>query len=360
MRRDTTTPVLQLEQVRRTFVQRDGTRVEAVRPTDLTVNEGEVVALVGESGSGKSTLANIALALEKPDSGRVLLDGKDLFGLRPRELRRTRVAMQPVFQDSTAAFNPRRPVFRILKEAMACRRVPVKDARAEAINVLEQVGLRPGASFLDRYHHELSGGQRQRLGIARAIATQPRIMIADEPLSGADVSIRGQILNLLLDLQREHRLSILFITHDISIAEVFADRVVVMYRGDVVEEGPADRVLAQPAHPYTRLLKAAVPSIDGGDTAIRDLLVSRPQGNGCPFHARCASATERCASEAPGFGAPLEGRRFKCFLDASSRDAAEAAAAVPTMSERRDPDTGSRDAAGYAGQRPHLVRGAAR
>lgn len=318
---DIRTPVLQLDQVRRTFILRDGSRVEAVRPTDLTVHAGEVVALVGESGSGKSTLANIALALERPDSGRVLLDGKNLLGLSPRELRQNRVAMQPVFQDATAAFNPRRPIFRILEEAMACRRERVADKRSEAIAVLEQVGLHPGESFLDRYHHELSGGQRQRLGIARAIVTRPRIMIADEPLSGADVSIRGQILNLLLDLQREYRLAILFITHDISIAEVFADRVVVMYRGEVVEEGPSDQVLSRPAHPYTRLLKSAVPSIDGGDTAFRDLLALRSEGNGCPFNARCVSATERCASEVPVFGDWAEGRRFKCFLAPGGRGA---------------------------------------
>jgi oligopeptide/dipeptide ABC transporter ATP-binding protein len=311
-------PVLQLEQVRRTFIQRDGSRVDAVRPTDLVVAEGEVVALVGESGSGKSTLANIALALETPDSGRVLLDGHDLSRLSPRDLRRSRTAMQPVFQDSTAAFNPRRTVFQILHEALECRRGKVEAPREMAADILERVGLHPGASFLDRYHHELSGGQRQRLGIARAIAAKPRVMIADEPLSGADVSIRGQILNLLLDLQRAERLSILFITHDISIAEVFADRVVVMYRGEVVEEGPAGAVLSAPAHPYTRLLKAAVPSMDAGDVAIRDLLVSRPAGHGCTFNARCAVAMERCATEVPDYGPRRHGRRYKCFRAADS------------------------------------------
>jgi oligopeptide/dipeptide ABC transporter ATP-binding protein len=312
------TPVLQLEQVRRTFIQRDGSRVDAVRPTDLVVGEGEVVALVGESGSGKSTLANIALALETPDSGRVLLDGCDLGGLAPRELRRTRTAMQPVFQDSTAAFNPRRTVAQILREALECRRGRVDDPRGMAADILERVGLHPGHSFLDRYHHELSGGQRQRLGIARAIAAKPRVMIADEPLSGADVSIRGQILNLLLGLQRSEKLAILFITHDISIAEVFADRVVVMYRGEVVEEGPAGTVLTTPAHPYTRLLKAAVPSMDDGDVAIGDLLVSRPEGSGCNFHARCALAMEHCPTRVPEFGPRRHGRRYKCFRAAET------------------------------------------
>lgn len=311
------TPVLKLEQVRRTFVLRDGARVEAVKPTDLAVYEGEIVALVGESGSGKSTLANIALALERPDTGRIVLGGRDLLSLSPRELRLARTAMQPVFQDSTAAFNPRKSVLRILEEAMACRKTPVAEGRGEAARILEQVGLTPGVSFLDRFHHELSGGQRQRLGIARAVAARPRLMIADEPLSGADVSIRGQILNLLLDLRHEYGLSILFITHDISIAEVFADRVVVMYRGAVVEEGAASRVLACPAHPYTRLLKAAVPSIDGDALAIDNLLVARGEGTGCAFYARCVSARERCATEVPPFGAWRDARRSRCFLEES-------------------------------------------
>jgi oligopeptide/dipeptide ABC transporter ATP-binding protein len=318
-------PVLQLEGVRRSFLRGDGTAVEAVRPTDLAVHEGEIVALVGESGSGKSTLARIALALEQADEGRVLLNGRDLNVLGSRELRRRRIAMQPVFQDSSAAFNPRRSIFQILNEALECRPERPRDRRKAAAEVLERVGLSPGASYLDRYHHELSGGQRQRLGIARALATEARLIIADEPLSGADVSIRGQILNLLLELRRERGLSILFITHDISIAQVFADRVVVMYRGMLVEEGPAGEVLHAPAHPYTRLLKAAVPSIDGGELAIRDLLVSRPEGSGCLFHARCVSAREDCATLVPPFSPLQDSRRHRCFHPVQAEAAASSA-----------------------------------
>jgi oligopeptide/dipeptide ABC transporter ATP-binding protein len=309
----TRTPILQLEEVRRTFVSRSGRSVHAVLPTDLHVDDGEIVALVGESGSGKSTLAQIALGLEKPDAGRVLLAGQDLHAMPPSKLRRSRVVMQPVFQDSTAAFNPRRSVLQILHEAMMCRPEPVPDPRAEAITLLERVGL-PGAFLLDRFHHELSGGQRQRLGIARALAARPRILIADEPLSGADVSIRGQLLNLLVDLCRTEGLAILFITHDISIAEVFADRVMVMYRGQIVEEGPAEQVLSRPSHPYTKLLNAAVPSIDSGYVAVRELLVSRPDSSGCPFDSRCAFAVERCTRESPVFSDWNTGRRFKCFV----------------------------------------------
>jgi oligopeptide/dipeptide ABC transporter ATP-binding protein len=243
----------------------------------------------------------------------VILAGRDLTTMAPEELRRARIAMQPVFQDSTAAFNPRRSVFNILVEAMTYGMGNVQDQRAEAIALLKRVGL-AGESLLDRYHHELSGGQRQRLGIARALAARPRLLIADEPLSGADVSIRGQLLNLLLDLCRTEGLAILFITHDISIAEVFANRVLVMYRGAIVEEGPAADVLAKPAHPYTRLLNAAVPSIDSGYVAVRELLVTREAGKGCAFHGRCASAVARCSSEVPQFGAWAGARRARCFV----------------------------------------------
>lgn len=258
----TVAPILELDQVERTYTGR-GTPVKALLPSTMSIAPGEIVALVGESGSGKSTLAKVALALEVPDKGRVRLEGRDLFAMPKQELRRHRVAMQPVFQDPTAAFNPRRSIRQVLFEAIACRGDVAGDPEVLAIEVLERVGLTPGAMFLDRYPHEISGGQRQRLGIARALATRPKLIIADEPLSGADVSIRGQILNLLLDLRQAQGLSILFITHDISIAEVFADRVLVMHRGAIVEQGKASEVLRAPTHPYTRLLMAAVPSIDG-------------------------------------------------------------------------------------------------
>ncbi|WP_298727591.1 ABC transporter ATP-binding protein [uncultured Ferrovibrio sp.] len=308
-------PVLELDEVERTFVGRDGSEVKAVRPSRLHIAPGEIVALVGESGSGKSTLAKIALALELPDKGSVRLEGRDLLRLSKRELRRRRIAMQPVFQDPTAAFNPRRSIRQVLYEAIACRSGHTADPERLALEILHRVGLTPAANFIDRYPHEISGGQRQRLGIARALAAKPKIIIADEPLSGADVSIRGQILNLLLDLRREEGLSILFITHDISIAEVFADRVVVMYRGMIVEEGPASEVLKNPAHPYTRLLWAAVPHIDGDDIeAVRRLIIARPEGSGCPFYSRCVSAIERCAQEMPGSHSLGQTRQYRCFV----------------------------------------------
>ncbi|WP_179283444.1 dipeptide ABC transporter ATP-binding protein [Bordetella genomosp. 9] len=258
-------PVLELRDIVKTFHMRGGRGFRAVAGVSLAVHPGETLALVGESGSGKSTLSRVALGLLEPDRGTVLLNGRDLHQLAPTALRTARVDMQPVFQDASAAFNPRRTIGQALAQALrlAARRVGPAADRAEqaSIKLLEEVGLVPGAQFLPRYPHELSGGQRQRLSIARALAARPALIIADEPLSGADVSIRGQILNLLQDLQAERGLAYLFVTHDISLARVFAHRVAVMYRGEIVEHGPAERVLAQPAHAYTQRLVQATPRI---------------------------------------------------------------------------------------------------
>jgi ABC-type glutathione transport system ATPase component len=253
------TPLLELVGIDKSFRRPDGSVVRAAKAVNLTVGRGETVALVGESGSGKSTLGRIALCLLRPDAGRVLLDGACLTDMRPRELREKRIAMQPVFQDPAASFNPRRRVADVLAQAMQCRRAA--DVAAGAHSILEDVGLRPAPHFLHRFPHELSGGQRQRLAIARALAAEPAIIIADEPLSGADVSIRGQILNLLLDLQERRGLAYLMITHDISIARAFAHRVAVMKDGEIVEAGTAGDVLDHPRHAYTRRLVAAVPRL---------------------------------------------------------------------------------------------------
>jgi len=252
-------PLLALEHISKTFHRSGGARVEAVRDVSLRVSEGETVALVGESGSGKSTLGRIALGLIAPDSGRVWLAGRLLGDLSAAELRRERVAMQPVFQDASASLNPRRSVVELLRQAL---RGHPGDPWVRSIELMDGVGLRRGERYLPRYPHELSGGQRQRLAIARALAAEPRIIIADEPLSGADVSIRGQILNLFIDIRERRGMAYLMITHDISIARAFADRVAVMQRGAIVEEGLPETVLGEPRHPYTRQLVAAVPRID--------------------------------------------------------------------------------------------------
>jgi peptide/nickel transport system ATP-binding protein len=250
-------PLLALEGITHSFRRSGGALVAAVHDVSLKVHQGETVALVGESGSGKSTLGRIALGLLHPDAGRVLIGGKSLGDMSSRELRRERVAFQPIFQDATASLNPRRTVRELLDQALRQRGAGASGSTSVAL--LESVGLRPGRSYLERYPHELSGGQR--LAIARALSMEPRLIVADEPLSGADVSIRGQILNLLSDIKKERGLSYLMITHDISIARAFADRVAVMSQGRIVEEGQAAVVLTRPKEDYTKRLLAAVPQL---------------------------------------------------------------------------------------------------
>lgn len=261
MRMSTDMPLLSIEDVSKSFRNAAGQSVAAVRRASLSVGVRETVALVGESGSGKSTLGRIALGLLSPDSGRVMLAGRDLAGLTAREFRHARTAMQPIFQDPTASLNPRRTVRALLRQAS---RRHQGDIERHCTALLDAVGLRPGADYLPRLPHQLSGGQRQRLAMARAMAMEPQLIIADEPLSGADVSIRGQILNLMLDVKAERGVAYLMITHDISVARAFADRVAVMMRGEIVESGIATQVLGEPRHEYTRRLLAAVPKLREG------------------------------------------------------------------------------------------------
>jgi ABC-type glutathione transport system ATPase component len=250
--------VLELCGVSKTFRNAAGEKVYAVRDASITVAPGETLALVGESGSGKSTLGRIALGLLHPDDGYVRLHGRNLAELTPAEFRGVRTTMQPVFQDATASLNPRRRVRDLLKQASKGHE---GNFESYAIDLLNSVGIRPGAEYLSRMPHELSGGQRQRLAIARAIAMKPTLIVADEALSGADVSIRGQILNLLLDFRRDRGVAYLMITHDISVARAFAHRVAVMKRGEIIETGDAVEVLTNPKHDYTRRLLAAVPML---------------------------------------------------------------------------------------------------
>ena len=253
------TPLLEFRAVSKSFHRPGGSIVRAVRTVSFEVREAETVALVGESGSGKSTIGRMALCLVNPDEGTVLLAGRPVHALSARDLQKARTIIQPVFQDPGSSFNPRRTIRDHL--AQAARRLPPAERERLSVEILERVGLKPGPEYLPRYPHELSGGQRQRAAIARALAVDPRIIIADEPLSGADVSIRGHILNLLKDLRAERRVSYLMITHDITIARAFAHKVAVMKEGTIVEFGAAEEVLETPQHPYTRRLLQAVPRI---------------------------------------------------------------------------------------------------
>ena len=281
-----------------------GNGVRAVDRVDLDVHAGETLAIVGESGCGKSSLGKLIMRIIEPTDGRIVFDGIDITRMSRRRLRPLRARFQMIFQDPFASLNPRSTVGDILATQLIVQGIGTRaERRARVVAVAQRVGL--GVSALDRYPHEFSGGQRQRIGIARALILNPQLLVCDEPVSALDVSIRAQILNLLADLQREHNLAYLFISHDMSVVEHIADRIAVMYLGRVVEIGAATTVLARPAHPYTQALLASVPRLD---PALRHHSIPVPAGDlpsptdppaGCHYHPRCPKATAVCRKEAP-------------------------------------------------------------
>ncbi len=243
------------------FSARKTASVAAVDGVSLSVEKGEILGLVGESGCGKSTLSRTIMQLKKPPAGRFVLEGERLPALSASEVRRRRPDFQMVFQDPYASLNPRFTVFSALKEALCCRggkrsHAQMKD---EVAALMERVGLNP--ALMQKYPHEFSGGQRQRVAIARALAPQPKLVIADEPVSALDVSIQSQILNLLISLAQDLELTMIFISHDLSVVHYIADRIAVMRRGKIVEYGTADEVFKTPRHEYTKALLAAVPKM---------------------------------------------------------------------------------------------------
>ena len=294
---------LAFDNVAKHFRGRGRDLVRAVDGVSLEVKQGETLALVGESGCGKSTLARLALRLEEPTAGRVLLGGTDIGSIGARAFRPQRRTIQMVFQDPYASLDPRMDAAAIVREPLDNFRVGAPSERNErARNLLNRVGL--VSEFHHRYPHELSGGQRQRLGIARELALEPRVIVADEPVSALDVSIRAQVLNLLNDIQREFGLSMLFVSHDIGVVAKVSDRIAVMYLGRIVEQGPTSEILRQPRHPYTQALLSAAPAMHPDLRRVRRPLEgdppspSRPPA-GCHFHTRCPIAEARCRIERP-------------------------------------------------------------
>ena len=265
-------PLVQIERVSKTFRSGGGLfgrsrALEAVRDVSLTIERGETLGLVGESGSGKTTLGRILLRLLEPTSGRVLFDGQDVFALDRAALRGLRRRMQIVFQDAAGSLNPRMRVGRAVREPLVAHRMyhgAAADTRVAEL--FEEVGL--SRDLLDTYPHQLSGGQRQRVGIARALSVRPEFLVLDEPVSALDVSVQAQVLNLLTDLRERHRLTYLFIAHDLAVVQHLAERVAVMYQGRIVELGPREEIFARPQHPYTVQLLESVPPLDSwGGTA---------------------------------------------------------------------------------------------
>jgi len=284
-------PLVQIENLTKHFPGSGGRVVHAVDGVTLDVARGETLGLVGESGCGKSTLGRLICRLEEPTRGKVIFDGIDIAGLDPRELRALRPRMQMIFQDSFASLNPHKTVEQII--ALPLRigglngRAAVHDRVTE---LLRLVGL--DAAQAGRFPHQFSGGQRQRIGIARALACEPELVIADEPVASLDVSIQAQVLEILRGLQQQFRLTALFISHDISVVSHVSQRIAVMYLGRIVEVGPAQAVIGAPLHPYTRALLAAVPRIgrDGERAAPRlsgDVPSPMSVPPGCRFHTRC-------------------------------------------------------------------------
>ena len=279
--------------------------VRAVDGVSLALQQGEILGLVGESGCGKSTLGRTILQLLPASEGTVVLGGRNLTELRGAELRAARADFQMIFQDPYASLNPRMTVFDTLAEAIRSHRaVAAEELPARVAALMSKVGLAP--RFQRKYPHEFSGGQRQRIAIARALAVEPKLIVADEPVSALDVSIQAQIINLLARLAREMGLTLVFISHDLAVVRHIADRIAVMYLGKIVELGPAAAVFDRPLHPYTRALVSAVPVPDPVREKLRQrvVLTGDPPSPlnppaGCAFHPRCAFATPACQAKVP-------------------------------------------------------------
>jgi peptide/nickel transport system ATP-binding protein len=287
------------------LVDRVIAHVKAVDGASLTINERETVGLVGESGCGKSTLSRTIMQLTAPTSGSVRFLGEELVGRSRRSLRPIRRQMQMIFQDPYASLNPRKRVSQIIGEPMEMHGLASgRDVDKRTQELLDRVGLQP--EHASRYPHEFSGGQRQRIGIARAIALQPKLIIADEPVSALDVSVQAQIVNLLKDLQDELGLSYLFVAHDLGVVRHVSNRVAVMYLGKIVESGRAADLYRQPIHPYSNALLSAVPIPDPKLNCERERLVLEGDvpspidpPSGCHFHTRCPWATDQCTVDEP-------------------------------------------------------------
>lgn len=277
--------------------------VKAVDDVSFTVYEGETVSIVGESGCGKSTTGRAILRLDEPTAGEIEFDGVDLLSLSKAEMRKKRKDLQIIFQDPYASINPRHTVRQILEEALEIQNVVPKNQREEKVKeLMSKVGL--GTYQMDRYPHEFSGGQRQRIGIARALSVNPKLIICDEAVSALDVSIQAQVINLLKQLQRDMKLTYLFISHDLGVVRHISDRIIVMYLGKIVEIADKTSLFENPQHPYTKALLSAIPIPDPNKKKERIILkgdVPSPidPPTGCRFHTRCPFATEKCKTDVP-------------------------------------------------------------
>lgn len=316
-----TAPLLEVKNLQKRFLiskrwLQQPTYVHAVNGVNVTVNEGETLGIVGESGCGKSTLGRCILRLVEPTDGEIVFQGNNIRTFNKADMHKARRNMQMVFQNPFDTLNPKLTIQHILTEPLIAHHIP-KELRQSLIEeTIEIVGL--SKRHLSRYAHEFSGGQRQRIGIARALMLRPKLIIADEPVSALDVSIQSQVLNLLQDLQEQFSLTYLFISHDLSVVEHIADRVAVMYLGEVIELAKKEELFQRPMHPYAQSLLSSIPASDPDEKKERIMLTgdlpspSNPP-KGCKFHPRCWACMDVCKTEAPSLK-EVEGRMVACHL----------------------------------------------
>ncbi len=308
--------MLETRDAQKSYKLGGGAELVALDGVSVQLAPDTATALVGESGCGKSTLAKILLRLEKPTGGKIVFEGRELWGMGSAEVAAYRRQVQMIFQDPYASLNPRMKVADIVGEAFEIHKIASgEDKRRRVLELLERVGLDEGAAT--RYPRQFSGGQRQRIGLARALAVEPRYLIAGEPVSALDVSVQAQVLELIAQIRREKKLALLFISHDLRVVRVISDVTLVMYLGKIVEEAPTEALFGEPLHPYTRMLLAAAPIADPRRRKKVELLTGDPPSpierpDGCPFHTRCNIVFEPCYHRVPCETILGDGRKVRC------------------------------------------------